>query len=346
MSLWGNKDSKTASGTVTITKNADGITGNVVGSSTTFTTQARVGNYIVVAGNNYVITTIGNTTFATVESGINGANVVAQGGGSAYALSEKPAFVAQAEASENKSATSKSGNAERIFGVSAAEATVGTSNATVSSYTVITGGSGYAANATVTVAQPDGTANTQLANSTVAIGRVTAVTVNTSIGGYKTKPTVTVAAPAAINITANTTGVVAATDFIKFATANSKFLAGDRLYYGVGASNTAITPLTGNAYYYVSFANTTGVCLAETAGGANINITDTRTDATAEVHTFQGDTATAFSALTGGKSAGSSGWVRRIVGTGGRAGRVQEETLVAMGSISSDAADDTVYPDA
>lgn len=346
MSLWGNRDSKTASGTVTITKNADGITGNVVGSSTTFTTQAEVGNYIVVSSNNYVITSIGNTTFATVKYGINGANVVAQTGGSSYALSEKPASVALAEASENKSQTSRGGNAERIFGVTAAEATVGTSNATVSSYTVITGGSGYAANATVTVAQPNGTGNTQLANSTVAVGRVTAVTVNTSIGGYKTAPTVTVAAPAAINITANTTGVVAATDFILFSTANSKFLAGDRLYYGVPAGNTALTPLTGNAYYYVSFANTTGVCLSLTAGGANINITDTRTTASAEVHTVQGDTATAFSVLTGGKGAGSAGWVRRVVGTGGRAGRIQEETLVAMGSISGDASDDTIYPDA
>ena len=346
MSLWGNRDSKTASGTVTITKNADGVTGNVVGSSTSFTTQAKVGNQITVASNTYVITTIANTTFATVKYGINGANVVAQTGGSSYVLGEDPAFVALTEASENKSQTSRGGNAERIFGVTAAEATVGTSNATVSSYTVITGGSGYAANATVTVGNTAGGTQTTLANSTVAVGRVTAVTVNTSIGGYKTKPTVTIAAPAAINITANTTGVVAATDFILFATANSKFLAGDRLYYAVPASNTAITPLTGNSYYYVSFANTTGVCLALTSGGANINITDTRTTATAEVHTFQGDTATAFATLTGGKGAASAGWVRRVVGTGGRAGRIQEETLVAMGSISGDAADDTIYPDA
>lgn len=40
-----------------------------------------------------------------------------------------------------------------------------------------------------------------------------------------------------------------------------------------------------------------------------------------------------------------AGWNLRVEGTGGRAGRVQYETLVAMGSISTDAADDAVLPD-
>lgn len=35
-----------------------------------------------------------------------------------------------------------------------------------------------------------------------------------------------------------------------------------------------------------------------------------------------------------------AGWVLRTEGTGGRAGRVQYETLVAMSSITGDAADD------
>jgi hypothetical protein len=43
---------------------------------------------------------------------------------------------------------------------------------------------------------------------------------------------------------------------------------------------------------------------------------------------------------------GHAGWVLRTVGEGGRAGRVIEETLVAMGSMDSDGSDDTVYPDA
>jgi hypothetical protein len=61
------------------------------------------------------------------------------------------------------------------------------------------------------------------------------------------------------------------------------------------------------------------------------------------------DQATAATDLgygSGGVSATHAGWVRRTVGTGGRAGRVFTETLVAMGSMSSDASDDTVLPDA
>lgn len=63
------------------------------------------------------------------------------------------------------------------------------------------------------------------------------------------------------------------------------------------------------------------------------------------------------------KSIAHAGWIRRVEGTGGRAGRVQVETLVAMSSITTDAtdfantdtadvattigtADDTTLPDA
>lgn len=40
-----------------------------------------------------------------------------------------------------------------------------------------------------------------------------------------------------------------------------------------------------------------------------------------------------------------AGWVLRTVGQGGRAGRVFHETLVAMGSITSDASDDAAVQD-
>lgn len=42
---------------------------------------------------------------------------------------------------------------------------------------------------------------------------------------------------------------------------------------------------------------------------------------------------------------GHAGWVVRKVGSGGRAGRIQVETLVAMGSMTGDGSDDTFYPD-
>lgn len=40
-----------------------------------------------------------------------------------------------------------------------------------------------------------------------------------------------------------------------------------------------------------------------------------------------------------------AGWVLRTVGSGNRAGRVQNETLVAMKTITGDGADDAVIPD-
>jgi len=47
------------------------------------------------------------------------------------------------------------------------------------------------------------------------------------------------------------------------------------------------------------------------------------------------------------KGAAHTGWVLRTVGSGGRAGRVQYETLVAMGgNLSTDASDDAILPDA
>jgi hypothetical protein len=197
------------------------------------------------------------------------------------------------------------------------------------------------------------------------VGRVTALTSNVTITGITgANPTLTIAAPSAINIVANTTGFANGTvagasnsSFI-ITSANSKFLAGDRLYYGVGTANTPIAPLTGNTYYYVSFANSTVIKLAATAGGSNITITDTRTTGAQETHTFTGDTATGYLIVSGAKRhAAHAGWVLRTEGTGGRAGRVQYETLVAMGSLGAqtaaygtpalvpDAVDDNLFHD-
>jgi hypothetical protein len=115
----------------------------------------------------------------------------------------------------------------------------------------------------------------------------------------------------------------------------------------VPASNTAIAGLTSGTQYFIAFANTTGVVLSATAGGANIDITEARTTATGEVHTLQGETATGFVVVGGGQNKGASaGWNLRTAGTGGRAGRVQYECLVAMRNITGDASDDSILPDA
>jgi len=119
VALWGTNDSKTATGTIEVTQNADLVTGNVVGTGTSFTTEAREGDYIIAAGNNYVITEIIDNTNCIVKFGVNGANVVAQTAGASYDLSEKPAYVAL---TESASSVENSGNAEAVYGVDAAEA--------------------------------------------------------------------------------------------------------------------------------------------------------------------------------------------------------------------------------
>jgi len=261
------------------------------------------------------------------------------------------------------------GIAVGVFGVSAndtgsAPNEIGTTSGNLSLGYVSSGGSGYTGNAVVTLTFANGSSNATavnaFANVTAGVGgHITALLINQPGSGYSVPPTVTIAAPSAINITANTTGVSNTTDTILVSTANSKFQAGDRLYYTVPTNNTAITGLTGNSYYYVTFANTTALAVSLTKGGANADIAETRVGA-GEVHTLTGDTATGFVVVGGAKNMGiaHAGWNLRTVGSGGRAGRVQYETLVAMGSLGaqtaaygtpanvSDAADDAVLPDA
>lgn len=59
---------------------------------------------------------------------------------------------------------------------------------------------------------------------------------------------------------------------------------------------------------------------------------------TAEMFNISGDSgATGISVgATGLRGVQHAGWVRKLVGTGGRAGRIQYETLVAMSSITGD----------
>ena len=240
-----------------------------------------------------------------------------------------------------------SGQTAGLFAVDSVEGS--TTKGKLVEFSITYAGSGYAANAAVTLTG-GGTTNAGTANAFVNVtsnaGRVTIVNVNTTGTGYSTRPGVTIAAPAAVNITANSVGFSNTNDTLAVTTANSRFQAGDKVYYAVPAANTPIAPLTGNTYYYISFANTTTVKLAATQGGANIDITDARVTATGEVHTIQGETATAAAVIGGTQTVGmTAGWNLRRVGTGGRAGRVQDECLVAMRTIATDGSDDTIIHD-
>ena len=231
------------------------------------------------------------------------------------------------------------------FGLDATEIRV-SGNAAVQQYIITFAGSGYAANAAVTVANTTGGANTQLANSAATGGRITAVTANVTVGGYTSAPSVTIAAPAAQTFNANS-AVTNATDAIAISSANSIFLAGDRVTYTVAAGNTALTNLVSGTAYFIKTSNTTAITLTTVPNGDTIDLTKGLTETG---HSLTGETATAVAELTEvgyTKGAAHTGWVMRTVGTGGRAGRVQYETLVAFGgNFSTDASDDAILPDA
>ena len=424
MALWGNKDSKTASGTVSIAS-----TGVVTGTSTAFTTQAKIGNTLKANGVEYEIVTITSDTVAKVIMGRNNGNgTVTTCTAQSYTLSEKPASVAH-EAS-NISGFSSAGDSSFVCGVDTTEAAVA---GEVVNLQIGNPGSGYVEAPGLTFSAPT-SGTTATGTATISGGVVTAVTITGAGSGYTSAPTVTIQVPV---MTLPTTGVTTATDTIAY-TAHGQ-AAGAALVYQNGGG-TSITGLTSGTTYYVAVAGrtanafelkaaaTTGTLVATvatsgTAGqftcgnstlavGDRVTITGTNTgtgtitgyatgttykvsavtgtspsvtgftltteagvaltttagtligltyttetviDITGTGNNAQyfsitsGVRATAAANLsvgTGGRAVAHAGWVRRTVGTGGRAGRVQYETLVAMGSINADAADDAVLPDA
>lgn len=54
---------------------------------------------------------------------------------------------------------------------------------------------------------------------------------------------------------------------------NQPYVVNDQLTYTVSTGNTAVSGLTANSSYFVSFANATAIALSTTQGGANINLT-------------------------------------------------------------------------
>ena len=215
-----------------------------------------------------------------------------------------------------------------LFGVSADE-TVGTGN--VASISIVTAGSGFTARPTVVITGANTTQATATANGTLV-----GATIHTAGTGYLVNqtfttngsPTVGVVTITSVNANGNVTGISITTagDFSTLPTLSQYGFASNTTVAGTGfAANLSIglgsTIITaaGEAYN----KDTVGV----TVGGAG------------------GTGATAVAILTGQDATNKgvhAGWVLRTVGSGGRAGRVQQETLVAMGSMTGDGADDTV----
>ena len=143
-------------------------------------------------------------------------------------------------------------------------------------------------------------------------------------------PVITVSAPAAK--TFNAASAVAG-DTITIA--NHGLVVNDAVTYSRN-SGTAIAELTdGSRFFVVATPTDDTLKLSATVTGDAISMTD----GASENHTLTGETAIATATLGPGGARGSNvahtGWQKVTVGTGGRAGRVHYETLVA-GTITGD----------
>jgi len=320
MALWGNKDTKSVTGTVTITSGSTAVTG----SSTLFTTELAPGQRIVTSGGvQYQIASITDATNLVLTE-----NAAATLTGVTVTANEKPAYL-------------NSGDTAATFGVDVTEQTAGSDN--VTNVSVATEGTRYLGTAPA-VTFSGGGGSGAAATATISGGAVTAIAVTNVGSAYTSAPTVSVAKPARI---IPTTGVTIATDTIAY-TAHG-LNAGDVVKYFTGGG-TAATGLTNNTTYYVIASGLTANAFKVSATDAGTAVDITGTGNNLQYFEIQSaDQATAVASLgagAGGAHITHAGWVLQTVGTGGRAGRVSFETLVAMKTISGDAADDLVLPDA
>lgn len=321
MALWGNKDSKSATGTIQIYAN-----GLCSGTGTLFDTELKVGDYITVANVDYQVISYTSNVAVNVIAGKAGASIATVAAGNAYALSEKSRYI---------TLTDGKNNSNNVFGVSVNEAQL--SNGTIKDYILTFNGSGYSANATVTASGGAGNTVAFSANAlSNSSGRIASLPISNVGANFTLAPSLAISAPSAIAFSGNSTSVNVTSDFITLGANGAFFANGDTVTYNVAAGNTAITPLVNNTPYFVVFANSTGFALSTIKNGANVDITAVAAGAQAG-HTFTGETATAVAEIYGDHAASAAGWVLRREGTGGRAGRVQFETLVAMRSITGDA---------
>jgi hypothetical protein len=224
-------------------------------------------------------------------------------------------------------------NGADVFGVDTTEISAGSDN--VVSIEVNSAGTGYASAPDVDVGGNTGS------TATVASGKVTALSITGTNTLHTTAPAVTIDPPVAKQFN-GTSAVTVGTDTI--ALTGHGFVTGDAATYTEGA--TAITGLTtATVYYVIEGGNANTLKLAESVSDATVGTAiDLTIVGSNDNHSLTGATATGSASLGSGNYT-HAGWVKRTVGTGGRAGRVQYETLVAMSSITGDASDDTEFPE-
>ena len=197
--------------------------------------------------------------------------------------------------------------------------------------------------------------DTATAAATLVVGKVSKVAITAVGSAYTSAPTITFAAPATETVDASDAAVCVLADdeFVVASAFYAVIASGDPVTYADGGG-TAVVGLTDATLYYMIKSGTSNrMSLATTKGRATAG---TKIDLTAvgvgSSHTLIEQTPTATATLgmgtpgttVGGREITHVGWVKKTIGTGGRAGRVFYETLVAASSITGDA-EDLATPD-
>lgn len=199
--------------------------------------------------------------------------------------------------------------------------------------------------------------DTATATATVSsAGKVTGVSITGVGSDYQSVPAVTIAAPATetLDLTDTSVAILADDEIVVASAFYSKIETGDAVTYSKGSGGTAIAGVAEGTVFLIKSGTANKISLAtseyKATTGDKIDLTAVAAGGTA--HTLIGVTPTATAIFGMGSSGkvGSGlnahiGWVKKTVGTGGRAGRVTYETLVAGSSISGDASDDLNAPD-
>ena len=307
MSLWGNVDSGTVTGTLTATN----ASATVTGFTNTTTDSITTGDILVMADVPYRVKTVDSTSQVTLTKVYAGST-----GNPATVRRNPPRHLGDVEANA-------------IFGVDNTEASSGEDN--IVEVALVTAGTGYVNDADAVPTISGGGGASATATASVTAGKVTGFTITDVGASYETVPGVTCASPTASTFAADSAVSTANNTITLSAPQIAALAVDDAVVYSDGGGTQIVGLVDGTTYYIESIA-ATEVTLSATVTGAVLELTS----GAAENHTLTGVPATATAALGTGGGGITPGWVKRTAGTGGRAGRVHYETLVASGTITGD----------
>lgn len=158
---------------------------------------------------------------------------------------------------------------------------------------VVLPGSGYTANATVTISNTGPTGSGAAANAQAnSTGRIAAINITAVGSGYFVAPSIVISDPANTAFNANSAvseGPGGGANSVITLSSAARFAANDQITYTVAAGNTAIGGLANGTTYFVEFANNTVVALKTTLAGSRITLTKGPTQTG---HALKGQTAT------------------------------------------------------